>query len=110
MNQIFVDLERVLSDIDRNVFGGYLENRVYGGIYFPDAPGADKDGLRSDMRDALARLKMANIRYGGNFFPVTIGGMLSAPCRSVRPGMTWPGTVLYRTISALMSSSIFAAS
>ena len=25
MNQIKIDLERILSDIDRNIFGGYME-------------------------------------------------------------------------------------
>ena len=25
MNQIKIDLERIVSDIDRNIFGGYLE-------------------------------------------------------------------------------------
>ncbi len=68
MNHIKIDLERVLSDIDRNIFGGYLENKVYGGIYYPDSPRADKDGLRSDLREALARMNMSNIRWpGGNF-------------------------------------------
>jgi alpha-L-arabinofuranosidase len=67
MNYIKIDLERVLSDIDRNIFGGYLENKVYGGIYSPDSPLADKDGLRSDIRAALERMRMPNIRFpGGN--------------------------------------------
>jgi len=25
MNRIKIDLERILSDIDRNIFGGYME-------------------------------------------------------------------------------------
>ena len=67
MNEIKIGLERVLSDIDRNIFGGYLENKVYGGIYYPDSPRADKDGLRSDVRAALEQMRMANIRWpGGN--------------------------------------------
>jgi len=32
MDHVKIDLERVVSDIDRNIFGGYLENLVYGGI------------------------------------------------------------------------------
>ena len=68
MNHIKIDPERILSDIDRNVFGGQLENKVYGGIYYPDAPLADKDGLRSDIRAALERMNLSNIRSGGNFF------------------------------------------
>ena len=67
MNQIKIDLERIISDIDRNIFGGYLENKVYGGIYYPDSPRADKDGLRSDVRTALEQMRMTNIRWpGGN--------------------------------------------
>jgi alpha-N-arabinofuranosidase len=67
MNHIKIDLERIVSDIDRNIFGGYLENKVYGGIYYPESPRADKDGLRSDLKAALDRMKMSNIRYpGGN--------------------------------------------
>jgi alpha-N-arabinofuranosidase len=68
MNQIKIDLDRVLSDIDRNIFGGYMEGGIYGGIYCPDSPLADKDGLRSDVRNALIRLNHPNIRFpGGNF-------------------------------------------
>ena len=68
MNQIKIDLERVVSDIDRNIFGGYLENLVYGGIYYPQSPHADKDGLRTDVLSALERWKLPNMRFpGGNF-------------------------------------------
>jgi len=68
MNQIKIDLERIISDIDRNIFGWMAEGEVYGGIYCPDSPLADKDGLRSDVRAALERLKHSIVRYpGGNF-------------------------------------------
>ncbi len=71
MNHIRIDLERTLGDIDRHIFGGYLEHlrqSVYGGIYDPDSPLADEDGLRSDLRAALQRLNFSDIRYpGGNF-------------------------------------------
>jgi alpha-N-arabinofuranosidase len=68
MNQIKIDLERVISDIDRNIFGGYLEGGVYGGVYCPDSGLADKEGLPSDTRAAYERLNHPNIRFpGGNF-------------------------------------------
>lgn len=73
MNHITIDPERVVSDIDRNVFGGYLEIGfpdidLYVGLYSPDSPLADKDGLRSDVKTALARMKFPNARFpGGNF-------------------------------------------
>jgi len=71
MNHIKIDLERTLGDIDLNIFGGFAEHLrqcIYGGIYDPDSPLADEDGLRSDLREALQRLNMPNVRYpGGNF-------------------------------------------
>lgn len=71
MNRIHIDLERTLSDIDRNIFGGFAEHMgrcIYGGIYDPGSPLADARGLRTDVLDALRRMRMPVIRYpGGNF-------------------------------------------
>jgi alpha-L-arabinofuranosidase len=70
-NQITVQLERTLGDIDHNIFGGFAEHLgrcIYGGIYEPDSPLADKNGLRTDVLEALRRLNMPVMRYpGGNF-------------------------------------------
>lgn len=71
MNQIRVDLDRAFASIDRNIFGGFAEHLsrcIYGGIYEPGSPLADKDGIRMDVFDALCRLRMPIMRYpGGNF-------------------------------------------
>jgi alpha-N-arabinofuranosidase len=71
MNRIKIDLDRTLGTIDRNVFGGFAEHlgrSIYGGIYEPGSPLSDEDGLRSDVLDALRRLRLGNVRYpGGNF-------------------------------------------
>ncbi len=70
-NQITVQLDRKISSIDRNLFGGFAEHLgrcIYGGIYEPDSPLAGKDGLRTDVLEALRRLDMPIMRYpGGNF-------------------------------------------
>jgi alpha-L-arabinofuranosidase len=70
-SQITVQLERTLSRINRDIFGGFAEHLgrcIYGGIYEPDSPLADKDGLRTDVLEALRRLKMPVMRYpGGNY-------------------------------------------
>lgn len=71
MNKIKIDPERIVSDIDRNIFGGYLElaEAIHDIdiVYSPDSPLADTDGLRSDVRTALERMRISNIRYpGGN--------------------------------------------
>ncbi|MBA7677110.1 Intracellular exo-alpha-(1-_5)-L-arabinofuranosidase 1 [subsurface metagenome] len=71
MNRIKIDLERTLGDINHNIFGGFAEHLqrcIYGGIYDPNSPLADEDGLRSDVRAALQRLNFPIVRYpGGNF-------------------------------------------
>ena len=69
MNRIKLDLDRTLGDIDRNIFGGFVEHLgrgIYGGIYDPGA--SDVDGLRADVRAAVEGLGLTNVRYpGGNF-------------------------------------------
>lgn len=71
MNQIFVNPLRTIAPVDRNIFGGFAEHMarcVYGGIYDPESPLADEDGLRQDVITALRRLNMPLVRYpGGNF-------------------------------------------
>ena len=71
MNHIKIDLERILGNVDRNIFGTFAEpvgRVVYGGIYEPDSALADEDGLRSDLLAAVRRLNIPILRYpGGNF-------------------------------------------
>lgn len=53
------------------MFGGFAEHLgrcIYGGIYEPSSPFADENGFRSDVLEALNRLKVPIVRYpGGNF-------------------------------------------
>ena len=71
MNQIKIDLARTSGNVSRNIFGGFIEHLyrcVYGGIYEPGSPLADKNGLRTDVLAALRKMQMPIIRYpGGNF-------------------------------------------
>jgi alpha-N-arabinofuranosidase len=72
MNNIKIDLERVLSDIDRNIFGGYMEfghlDTKFSFLDVGDSPDADKYQLRPDVRSALEQMNISNIRFpGGNF-------------------------------------------
>jgi alpha-L-arabinofuranosidase len=71
VNRIKIDLDRTLGAIDRNIFGGFAEHLgrcIYGGIYDPESPLADENGLRQDVMAALRRLNMPLVRYpGGNF-------------------------------------------
>lgn len=71
MDRIGIDLDRRIGTIDRNVFGGFVEHLgrcVYGGIYEPESPHADAEGMRTDVLEAARKLRYANVRYpGGNF-------------------------------------------
>jgi len=72
MNHIKIDLDRVLSDIDSNIFGGYLEITRAAArlehLNIGDSPHVDKGRLRGDIREALERMNLSILRFGGNFF------------------------------------------
>lgn len=60
-----------VEEINRNLFGSFVEHMgraVYTGIYEPTHPLADKNGLRTDVIDAIKEMGVTNIRYpGGNY-------------------------------------------
>src|ERR1700710_2698044 len=61
----------VVGEIDRRVFGSFIEHLgrgVYEGIYEPEHPAADADGFRTDVLDLVKQLGVTVVRYpGGNF-------------------------------------------
>ena len=69
--RLTVDRDFVLSDLDRRVFGAFVEHMgrcVYGGIYEPGHPTADSRGFRGDVLELTRELGPTIIRYpGGNF-------------------------------------------
>ena len=69
--QIFADANLVIGDIDKHLFGSFLEHlgrAVYEGIYEPGHPAADKDGFRTDVIALIRELGVPIVRYpGGNF-------------------------------------------
>src|SRR3954466_8288510 len=60
-----------LGDIDRRLFGSFVEHMgrgVYTGIYEPGHPAADENGFRSDVLELVRELGPTIVRYpGGNF-------------------------------------------
>ncbi|MEO8612572.1 MAG: alpha-L-arabinofuranosidase C-terminal domain-containing protein [Chloroflexota bacterium] len=95
MNTIKIDLDRRLGSINHNLFGGFAEHLgrcIYGGIYEPGSPLADKDGFRTDVLEVLRRLKMPVIRYpGGNFVSGYrwMDGIGPIEARPARPELAW---------------------
>jgi alpha-L-arabinofuranosidase len=71
VTRIVVDPARELGDLDRNVFGGFIEHLgrcIYGGIYDEGSPLADTRGFRQDVLELLRDLRMGVLRWpGGNF-------------------------------------------
>ncbi|MCY2950468.1 MAG: alpha-N-arabinofuranosidase [Planctomycetota bacterium] len=53
------------------IFGGFLEhfdNQIYGGVFEPGSPLADKQGFRTDVIGALKEMKVPVIRWPGGCF------------------------------------------
>ncbi len=95
---IRLDTDRHAGEIDRRIFGGFLEHLgrcVYEGVYDPGNPLSDSNGFRADVLDALRRLRMPCIRYpGGNFvsnydWRDGVGPLSGRPSR---PDFAWKST------------------
>jgi len=60
-----------ISDIDDRLYSAFLEHlgrAIYTGIYEPDHPSADGNGMRGDVAELVRALKVPYVRYpGGNF-------------------------------------------
>lgn len=69
--KIKIDAERKIGAIDPNLYGNFTEHLgrcIYGGLYDPASPQADKDGFRKDVITATKDLGVSVVRYpGGNF-------------------------------------------
>ena len=83
--KIKIDVNRTVGNIDPKIYGVFMEpihfngrrlglpdtmdfNTVYGNLYDPNSPLANKDGFRKDYIDAMKELKITNMRWpGGNF-------------------------------------------
>ena len=69
--QIILDSDFIISELDRRVFGSFVEHLgrcVYTGIFEPEHPTANKCGFRQDVLDLVRDLGPTIIRYpGGNF-------------------------------------------
>jgi alpha-N-arabinofuranosidase len=68
---LIVDHDFVLSDLDRRLFGTFVEHLgrcVYTGIFEPGHPTADARGFRRDVMELTRELGPTIVRYpGGNF-------------------------------------------
>ena len=68
---VVLDRDFAIGTIDKRIYGNFVEHLgrcVYGGIYEPGHPTADKYGFRKDVLDLVRKLDVPVVRYpGGNF-------------------------------------------
>jgi alpha-N-arabinofuranosidase len=68
---IVLDPRFTVGEVNPRLFGSFLEHlgrAVYTGVYEPDHPAADADGLRTDVLALVRELGTTMVRYpGGNF-------------------------------------------
>lgn len=69
--RVVVDKAFAIAEVDSRIYGSFIEHlgrAVYGGIYEPSHPAADRDGFRNDVKELVNGLGVPIIRYpGGNF-------------------------------------------
>ncbi|MGI9050189.1 MAG: alpha-N-arabinofuranosidase [Rubrobacteraceae bacterium] len=69
--RIKIDLDRKVGQLDRRVFGGFIEHLgrcIYGGVFDERSSLSDENGYRSDVLEAAKKLQMPILRWpGGNF-------------------------------------------
>lgn len=67
----FLDPHFTVGEVNPRLFGSFLEHlgrAVYTGVFEPDHPAADPDGLRTDVLALVRELGTTMVRYpGGNF-------------------------------------------
>jgi len=91
--EIFVNKNFMIGDIDRRIFGSFVEHMgraVYTGIYEPGHPCADENGFRKDVIEAIKELNVSMVRYpGGNYVSGANWRDGIGENRPVRLGLAW---------------------
>lgn len=92
---IKVDRLRQVGDIDRNIYGVFMEpirNSMDGLLYNPEHPLANEDGFRTDYIEAARELKLPNMRWPGGNYTLTYDwkdGIGPKKDRPVRRELAW---------------------
>ena len=68
---IHADGKRIIGKRDFMIFGHFIEHfhrQIYGGVYDPESPFADEDGFRTDVLEAMRRIRVPILRWPGGCF------------------------------------------
>ena len=69
--QCCIRTERKLGKRDPMLYGHFIEHfhrQIYGGVFDPESPFADKDGLRTDVLEAMRKIRVPVLRWPGGCF------------------------------------------
>ncbi|MFV0400768.1 MAG: alpha-L-arabinofuranosidase C-terminal domain-containing protein [Oscillospiraceae bacterium] len=68
---VTVNPERVLGKRNKMIYGHFIEHfhrQIYGGVYDPGNPLSDGEGLRTDVLEAMRKIKVPILRWPGGCF------------------------------------------
>ena len=68
---VHINPERMIGRRSPMLYGHFIEHfhrQIYGGIYQPGHPLSDEDGFRTDILDAMRRIKVPILRWPGGCF------------------------------------------
>ena len=88
------------------LYGQFIEHfhrQIYGGVYDPQSPFADEDGFRTDVLEAMRRIKMPILRWPGGCF-VSSYHWKNAVGKERQLFLTKPGVWRIRTPSVRMNT------
>jgi alpha-N-arabinofuranosidase len=110
--KIKIDVDKTIGKIDPDIYGVFMEpihfsgrrmglpdtvsfNTMYGNLYDPSSPLADKNGFRKDYIEAGKELQVTNMRWPGGNYVMGYNwedGIGSKDQRPVRINLAWGGT------------------
>lgn len=66
-----IEPKRKKCEVNSMIYGHFIEHfhrQIYGGVYDPKHPMADEDGLRTDVLEAMRKIKVPVLRWPGGCF------------------------------------------
>lgn len=69
--KLYFNEKRVIGERDEMIYGHFIEHfhrQIYNGIYEPGNPLSDKDGFRTDIIEAMKKIKVPVLRWPGGCF------------------------------------------
>lgn len=68
---VHADVKKTPKECSPMIYGHFIEHfhrQIYAGVYDPENPLSDEDGLRTDVLDAMRKIKVPILRWPGGCF------------------------------------------